>query len=76
MKEKTERVAESVAVLKRLYELGVPRSLPVCEKLRSLLSEYVETGQSKSGKMDFPEVDRKLVYKLHDDRPIEVLLRR
>jgi hypothetical protein len=75
MKDKAERVQESVAALRKLYELGIPRSFPVSESLKSLLSEYVEQGEYRSGKIHVPEVKRNLVYRLHEDKPIEIFFR-
>lgn len=75
MKDKAERVRESVAALRKLYELGIPRSFPVSERLKALLSEYVEQGGYKSGKIHVPELQRNLVYKFHEDKTIEIFFR-
>ena len=59
LKPKAERVKEAVTILSKLRELGVPVHESGYYQTKERLDEWVQGGDSWSGRIDFPRFQRK-----------------
>ena len=57
-KTKEERVKDCIGLLKQLEEFGITKEYPGRQELETRIREYIETGESWSGKIAFPELHR------------------
>jgi hypothetical protein len=58
VKPQSERVSESITLLKQLRELGVVDTTPSLQVLRNHLNDWIRTGDSWAGKIEFPSYGR------------------
>ena len=77
MKTKEARLQEFMAIKTQLDALALPYDLPAIEELFVHLRAFVNHGVASSGTIPFPQVKRKIVYKLtmSPHIPSTVLLR-
>lgn len=59
VKPTTERVKESMAILQKLQELGIPPTDPAYKELSSKFSEWIKGGEAWVGNVDFHRWNRR-----------------
>ena len=76
-KSKFDRVKETVKLLQKFPELGIPVDSPEVQELKEHLDAYVKDGTCWSGTVSFERFGRVAMVKLpkRADKPIEVTLR-
>ena len=53
VKSKAERLKETITLLKKLPEVGVPRESYAYSQVQDLMTEWVNGGPAKTAKLDF-----------------------
>lgn len=53
IKEKGERLKETITLLKKLPEVGIPTSTYIYEKVKTLMTTWVSDGPAVSERLDF-----------------------
>lgn len=59
LKSKSDRVKESITILKKLQELGIPKNEPGYLLTKMKLDEWIAGGDTWSGRVDFPRFQRR-----------------
>ena len=74
----SSRIHECLAVMKQIYDLGIPTEYPPMKELSKRLSDYVKTGEPWSGKIKFERYDRvaDIILPRKADRQIMVVMRK
>jgi hypothetical protein len=76
LKSKADRVKESITILKKLKELGIPKSEPGYYHTKEKLDEWIAGGDQWEGRIDFPRFQRRaeLVLPVRPDRVVNMTL--
>lgn len=76
LKSKADRVKESITILKKLEELGIPSTEPGYQQTKMKLDQWIQGGNQWSGRIDFPRFGRRaeLVLPIRPDRIISMKL--
>ena len=53
IKPKSERLSETITLLKKLPEVGIPNTHPIYFKVKDAMSTWVNMGDAISERMDF-----------------------
>ena len=74
LKSKMERVKESITILKKLQELGIPTNEPGYALTKLHLDEWIAGGDRWDGRIDFPRFQRRaeLVLPVRPDRVVSM----
>jgi hypothetical protein len=74
LKSKMDRVKESITILKKLQELGIPKTEPGYTQTKQLLDEWIAGGDLWSGRVDFPRFGRRaeLVLPVRPDKSVSM----
>ena len=63
VKDQNTRVQEAINLYKQLYDLGISEAVcPGVKDFKAILNDFVKNGQSLSGKIKLPEINRQIVY--------------
>ncbi len=52
-KPKAERLSETITILKKLQEVGIPETDPGYKEVKAAMTNWVQTGEPASLKVDF-----------------------
>jgi len=76
LKSKQDRVKESITILKKLKELGIPNNEPGYYQTKRQLDEWIAGGDQWDGRIDFPRFQRRaeLVLPVRPDRVVEMTI--
>ena len=76
LKSKRERVKESITILKKLKELGIPNNEPGYYQTKEKLDEWIAGGDQWDGRIDFPRFQRRaeLLLPVRPDRVVQMTL--
>ncbi len=76
LKSKMERVKESITILKKLKELGIPTNEPGYVFTKQKLDEWIAGGEQWDGRVDFPRFQRRaeLVLPVRPDRVVSMTI--
>ena len=76
LKSKMDRVKESITILKKLQELGIPTTEPGYRQTKEYLDQWIAGGDVWSGRIDFPRFGRRaeLVLPVRPDKSISMKL--
>lgn len=75
-KSKMDRVKESITILKKLQELGIPSTEPGYLETKQHLDEWIQGGDRWDGRVDFPRFGRRaeLILPVRPDRVANMTL--
>ncbi len=76
LKSKMDRVKESITILKKLQELGIPTNEPGYAFTKQQLDEWIAGGDKWEGRVDFPRFQRRaeLVLPVRADRVVSMTI--
>jgi hypothetical protein len=76
LKSKADRVKESITILKKLKELGIPNNEPGYYMTKEKLDEWIQGGPQWDGRIDFPRFQRRaeLVLPVRPDRVVQMTI--
>lgn len=76
LKSKADRVKESITILKKLKELGIPNNEPGYYMTKEKLDEWIAGGDQWDGRIDFPRFQRRaeLVLPVRPDRVVQMTI--
>jgi hypothetical protein len=76
LKSKMDRVKESVTILKKLQELGIPTNEPGYMITKQHLDEWIAGGDVWEGRVDFPRFQRRaeMVLPVRPDRVVSMTI--
>jgi hypothetical protein len=76
LKSKMDRVKESVTILKKLQELGIPTNEPGYTLTKQHLDEWIAGGDQWEGRVDFPRFQRRaeMVLPVRVDRVVSMTI--
>lgn len=76
LKSKADRVKESITILKKLKELGIPPHEPGYYTTKEKLDEWIAGGDAWSGRIDFPRFERRaeLDLPVRPDRVVQMTI--
>ena len=64
LKTKEERLTEIIEVIKKLNNLGLNDTIPGIKEFKTILKEFVQNGESCSGKIKLTTAKRIIIYSL------------
>ena len=64
LKTKEERLTEIIEVIKKLNNLGLNDTIPGIKEFKTILKEFVQNGESSSGKIKLTTAKRIIIYSL------------
>lgn len=76
LKSKMDRVKESITILKKLKELGIPVTEPGYYQTKERLDEWIAGGDLWEGRIDFPRFQRRaeLLLPVRPDRVVSMTI--
>lgn len=76
LKSKADRVKESITILMKLKELGIPTNEPGYMMTKMKLDEWIAGGDTWSGRVDFPRFQRRaeMVLPVRPDRVVSMTI--
>jgi hypothetical protein len=76
LKSKMDRVKESITILKKLQELGIPTNEPGYTLTKQHLDEWIQGGDRWDGRVDFPRFQRRaeMVLPVRADRVVSMTI--
>jgi hypothetical protein len=76
LKSKMDRVKESITILKKLKELGIPSNEPGYTMTKQKLDEWIAGGDLWEGRIDFPRFQRRaeLLLPVRPDRVVSMTI--
>lgn len=76
LKSKMDRVKESITILKKLQELGIPTNEPGYTLTKQHLDEWIQGGDRWDGRVDFPRFQRRaeMVLPVRVDRVVSMTI--
>lgn len=76
LKSKSDRVKESITILQKLKELGIPKNEPGYLMTKQHLDEWIAGGDRWDGRVDFPRFQRRaeLVLPVRPDRTVSMTI--
>jgi hypothetical protein len=76
LKSKADRVKESITILQKLKELGIPSNEPGYMMTKQHLDEWIQGGDRWDGRVDFPRFQRRaeLVLPVRPDRVVQMTI--
>jgi hypothetical protein len=76
LKSKADRVKESITILKKMKELGIPSNEPGYYLTKQKLDEWINGGEQWEGRIDFPRFQRRaeLVLPIRPDRVVSMTI--
>lgn len=76
LKSKADRVKESITILTKLKDLGIPKTEPGYIMTKQKLDEWIAGGDQWDGRIDFPRFQRRaeLVLPVRADRVVSMTL--
>jgi hypothetical protein len=76
LKSKMDRVKESITILKKLKELGIPTNEPGYNLTKMRLDEWIAGGDLWEGRIDFPRFQRRaeMVLPVRPDRVVSMTI--
>lgn len=76
LKPREDRVKESITILKKLKELGIPSNEPGYYQTKQKLDEWIAGGDQWDGRIDFPRFQRRaeLVLPIRPDRVVSMTI--
>ena len=76
LKSKMDRVKESITILKKLKELGIPTNEPGYLLTKQHLDEWIQGGPQWDGRIDFPrfQLRAELVLPVRPNRVVQITI--
>ena len=76
LKSKMDRVKESITILKKLQELGIPTNEPGYTFTKQQLDLWIQGGDRWEGRVDFPRFQRRaeMVLPVRPDRVVSMTI--
>lgn len=71
-KTKQERLREVIKVLKQIQNLGIPIQNEGLEELKKILSQWVNDGVYKKGRIKLRGYERIIYYELYNRKNVEI----